>query len=124
MQRDNRGKQFHGDGQRPKCTLHANPGQSEGRPPRGNLRAPPLGPTDQSQRQNQYADPSRQVAVNHLNPSFWVSHRPAWHSALRRVDLQLRTDWAGVAVAARPVGAAQARVSQPSKGAENHQIKS
>ena len=133
MQRDDGGKQLHGDRECAKRALQADPDQGESGPPRAHHgrrhRAvgpgtPPLQPGGHGQHNDQHANARGEVTVDHLHPGLAVRHRPGGHGFLRRRNVCARAHRAGAAVAARPVGAAQAGIRQPGESAEQHQIKS
>ena len=124
-------KEFHRHRQRAKGTLNADPDQGCRGPPTLGVEAGalafgrgagPSAPGKNCQQQDQSTHAGGEIAVDHFDPGFAFSDRPAGQRGLRRLNSRCGTHWAGAAVTARPVGAAQARVSQPRESAKKHQI--
>ena len=80
-------------------------------------------PSQACQHQNQSANAGGQVAVNHFDPGFAVRDRAARQNGLGLGNLLGGSERAGAAVAAWPVGAAQARVCQARESTKQDQIK-
>ena len=123
VQRHDRREQLHRHGPGAERALHAHPRQRRRGPPGMDRHAAPaLPPRRGSERQDQHADAGGHVAVDHLDPGLGVGHRPRGHRSLRARDFRVRAGGADVAIAARPVGAAQAGVGQAREGTEQHQV--
>jgi len=82
----------------------------------------PFAPCDHHQGDNQHADRHRQVAVDHLDPCLHDRHRSGRHRGFGGADVRMRPHRVGLAVAARPIRAAEAGVGQPGEGAEHDQV--
>ena len=80
-------------------------------------------PSQTCQHQNQSANAGGQVAVNHLDPGFAVRDRAARQNGLGLGNLLGGPQRAGAAVAAWPVGAAQARVCQARESTKQDEVK-
>ena len=70
--------------------------------------APRLDPARDREHRDEHPDAGREIAVDHLDPGLAVRYRAAGQRGLRGVDVDTRAERARVAVAARPVGAAEA----------------
>ena len=82
-----------------------------------------LHPRANGEHQNQEAHAAGCIAVDHLNPRFLVRHRASGHGGLLGTDLRLRANWRGLAIAARPIGATEARIREPRECAKQREIK-
>jgi len=123
VQGDDGRKELHGHRQRPEGALHADPDQGQRGPPgRDALARAALAPALHTQHQDQEAHAAGQVAMDHLHPGLAMGDRAGGHDALGRLDLAVGAQGAELAVAAGPVGAAQAGIGEPGEGAENDQI--
>ena len=117
---DDRRVQLHRHRERAERALQAHPDAASRWPTtatRGSVAAPRRQLASRHARRSARR-PRREVAVDHLDPRLAVRHRAArqGRSARRRCRRARRAGWP--AVAAGPVGAAEARIGQPREGAE------
>ena len=82
----------------------------------------PLDDGERGEDDHENADRRGGVAVRHLDPRLPVRDRAGGQRGLGPLDVRARAEGTGVAVAARPVGTAEARVAEPGEGAEQDQV--
>ncbi len=122
--RDDRRIEPHRHRERAEGALEADPEQRDQRPARADAA---IGTARGSERQrgkdeNEDADRGRRVAMRHLDPGLGHGHRAGRDRRFGRSDRRARAERRRVAVAAGPVGAAEARVAEAGEGAEQDQV--
>lgn len=114
--------QLERDGPGAERALQAHQPQHRSGVPRRLPELPAPGPRQHHQRDDQHAQRQREIAVRHLDPRLHPRHRARWHGRLRGMDVVPRVEGVGGAVAAGPVGAAQAGVGQAREAAEHDEV--
>ena len=124
VQRDDCRVEPHRHRERAERALRHDPGERRERPRRRGVdaAAAPLDDGERGEDDHENADRRGGVAVRHLDPRLPVRDRAGGQRRLGPLDVRARAEGTGVAVAARPVGTAEARVAEPGEGAEQDQV--
>ena len=122
MQGDDDRLELHRHGERAEGALQAHPRQRDHRPGGADGQLAPARPAGQGQGGDEDAHARGQVAVDHLDPGLGMRHRSGGHGGLGLADLLVRAPGRELAIAAGPVGAAQAGIGQAHEGAEHDQV--
>ena len=124
MQGDDGGVELHRHRERAERTLDRDPEQGGDGPHRRCADAAPthLHDDEHGEGKHDHADRRRRVAMRHLDPGLCVRHCTRRHRRFSQSDGFARAGRTRVAVAARPIGTAEAGIAEPREGADENQV--